>query len=120
MLEFKVICVLVVLNRSRTELVSPLPLCRRIRPTPAMGLAHPEVPWPEGMCLWVGPDGHPIKKRDHPLLLKWRTDLHERQQLREGPNSSRLKKVKQLGVLGLKSPGFPQVVIDPPPIDNVI
>jgi hypothetical protein len=83
--------------------------CYKIRAPPSMGMPHPEIPWPEFLYLWVGPDGHPIRKSQEAHLLRHRKDLQARQT--QVTVSSR---TQEIGLLRADVQTFGLVDIDPP------
>ena len=83
--------------------------CRKIRPTKCMGSPHPDVEWHKDLYLWVGPDGHPVKREWEDRICKERASLLSRQKL----TSKRSKALKEIKVLGEKLPEFPLVIVDP-------
>jgi hypothetical protein len=83
--------------------------CYKIRAPPSMGMPHPEIAWPDFLYLWVGPDGHPIRRNQEGQLLKQRKELEARQ--RQVRVSSR---TQELGLLRADLQTFGVVIVDPP------
>ena len=83
--------------------------CYKMRAPPSMGRPHPDVPWPDFLYLWVGPDGHPIRKSQEGQLLRYRRDLQTRQT--QVTVSSR---TQEIGILRADVKTFGVVEIDPP------
>jgi hypothetical protein len=80
----------------------------KMRPPKSLGMPHPSVPWPDYLYVWVGPDGHPIRKKQEKDLLKWRRDL-------QGCQSQKTTSARsqEIGPLRSDLKFFPIVVVDP-------
>jgi hypothetical protein len=82
--------------------------CEKIAVPPSLGDPHPAVPWPKFLYLWVGPDGHPIRKNKEALLIRFKKDLHQRQ-----TQSKTSLRTQEIGVLRLDKESYG--VVDPDP-----
>jgi hypothetical protein len=82
--------------------------CEKMRPPKSLGMPHPNVPWPSYLYVWVGPDGHPIRKKQEKDLLKWRKDLHSCQ-VQKSPSL----RTQEIGPLRVDLFTYPVVMVDP-------
>jgi hypothetical protein len=83
--------------------------CEKREIPPSLGDPHPAQPWPKFLYLWVGPDGHPIRKDKEALLIKWRKGLNQRQ-----TQSKISSPVKEIGVLRADKETYG--IVEPDPI----
>jgi hypothetical protein len=88
-------------------------LCRRIKVPGCFPKPGPVLEWHPKLHLWVGPDGHVIRKKQEKDFLANRKQL--RKAMLEDVSSARWS--KELNFLGEHQAEFPPPEVDPPAVE---